>query len=134
MGRSSSKVHYKANPKRELTSRGQSTQTQNQGGFKVRLCFISSVQSFSRVLLFVTPWTAARQASLSISNSWSLLRLMFIKSVMPSNHLILCPPLSSCLQSFPALGSFQMSQFFTSGDQSIGASASASVLPKNIQD
>ena len=50
---------------------------------------ISSVQSFSRVRLFATPWTAARQASLSITNSLSLLRLMSIESVMPSNHLIL---------------------------------------------
>ena len=106
MGRSSSKVHYKANPKRELTSRGQSTQTQNQGGFKVRLCFISSVQSFSRVLLFVTPWTAARQASLSISNSWSLLRLMFIKSVMPSIHLILCHPCLLLPSIFPSIRVF----------------------------
>ena len=56
---------------------------------------------------------------------------MFIESVMPSNHLI---PFSSCLLSFPASGSFQMSQFFTSGDQSIRVSASASVLPMNIQD
>ena len=48
------------------------------------------VQSFSRVRLFVTPWTAARQASLSITNSWSLLKLVSIESVMPSNHLILC--------------------------------------------
>ena len=54
--------------------------------------------------------------------------------MMPSNHLILCHPFSSCLQSFPASGSFQMSQFFTSGSQSIGALASASVLPMNIQD
>ena len=53
---------------------------------------------------------------------------------MPSSHLILCHPLSSCLQSFPASGSFPMSQFFTSGGQSIGDSASASVLPMNIQD
>ena len=53
----------------------------------------SSVQSFSCVQLFVTPWTAARQASLSITNSWSLLKLMSIKSVMPPNHLILCRPL-----------------------------------------
>ena len=106
MGRSSSKVHYKANPKRELTSRGQSTQTQNQGGFKVRLCFISSVHSFSRVLLFVTPWTAARQASLSISNSWSLLRLMFIKSVMPSIHLILCHPCLLLPSIFPSIRVF----------------------------
>ena len=53
----------------------------------------SSVQSFSCVQLFVTPWTAARQASLSITNSWSLPRLVSIESVMPSNHLILCHPL-----------------------------------------
>ena len=53
----------------------------------------SSVQSLSRVWLFATPWTAAHQASLSIINSWSLLKLMSIKSVMPSNHLILCRPL-----------------------------------------
>ena len=54
---------------------------------------VSSVQSFSRVLLLATPWTAARQASLSITNSRSLLKLMTIESVMPSNHLILCRPL-----------------------------------------
>ena len=53
----------------------------------------SSVQSLSRVQLFVTPWTAARQASLSITNSQSLLKLMSIKLVMPSNYLILCCPL-----------------------------------------
>ena len=52
-----------------------------------------SVQSFSRVRLFVTPWTAAHQASLSITNSWSLFKLVSIESVMPSNHLILCHPL-----------------------------------------
>ena len=55
--------------------------------------WFSSVQSLSRVWLFVTPWTAAHQASLSITNSWSLLRLMSIELVMPSNHLILCRPL-----------------------------------------
>ena len=53
----------------------------------------SSIQSLSRVRLFATPWTAARQASLSITNSWSSLRLTSIKSVMPSSHLILCRPL-----------------------------------------
>ena len=53
----------------------------------------SSVQSFSHVQLFVTTWTAVRQAFLSITNSWSLLKLMSIESVMPSNHLILCRPL-----------------------------------------
>ena len=59
--------------------------------------------------------TIARQASLSITNSWNLLKLIPIESVMPSNYLILCHPLSSCLQSLKASGSFQMSQFFTSG-------------------
>ena len=54
---------------------------------------VSSAQSLSRVRLFVTPWTAACQASLSITNSWSLLKLMSIESVMPTNHLILCHPL-----------------------------------------
>ena len=54
---------------------------------------ISSVQSLSRVWLFLAPWTATRQASLSITSSWSLLKLMSIESVMPSNHLILCNPL-----------------------------------------
>ena len=54
---------------------------------------ISSVQSLSRIQLLATPWTAARQASLSITNSWSLLKLMSIESVIPSNHLILCHPL-----------------------------------------
>ena len=88
--------------------------------------WFSSVQSLSCVQLFVTPWTAAYQASLCITYSWSLFRLMSIKSVRPSNHLILCHPL---LQSFPASGFFPVSQFFASGGQSIGVSASASVLP-----
>ena len=94
---------------------------------------VSSVQSLSRVWLFVTPWTAARQASLSITNSQSLLKLMSIELVMPiiSSSVI---PFSSCLQSFPASGSFPKSQFFASGSQSIGISASALVLPMNIQD
>ena len=160
-------------------------------------CQFSSVQSLSRVWLFATPWTAAWQASLSITNSWSLLKLMSIESVMPSNHLILCCPLllllsiipsissvqfshsavsdslqphepqqarppcppptpgvhpdpcplsrwchptisssvvpfSSCRQSFPTSGYFQMSQLFTSGGQSIGVSASTSVLPRRL--
>ena len=96
------------------------------------LC-ISWVQSLSRVWLFVTPWMAARQASLSITNSWSLLKLMSIQSVMSSNHLILCCPLLLLPQSFSASGSFTMSWFFISGGQSIGVSASVSVLPMNIQ-
>ena len=77
--------------------------------------------------------TAARQASLSITSSRSLPKLMSIESVMLSNHLILCCLLLLPLQSFPASGSFPMSQFFASGDQSIGVSALASVLPMNTQ-
>ena len=96
--------------------------------------FSQSVQSLSHVRLFVTPWTAAHQAFLSITNSWSLFKLMSIKSVMPCNHLILCHPLLLLPSgSFPASGSFPVTQFFTSGGQSIGVSASASVLPMNIQ-
>ena len=91
------------------------------------------VQSLCHVRLFVTRWTAARQASPSFTISWSLLKLMSIESVMPSNHLILCLPFSSHLQSFPASGSFPMNWFFASRGQSTGASASASVLLMNIQ-
>ena len=92
---------------------------------------IQSVQSLSHVQVFVTLWTAACQGSLFITNSWSLLKLTSITLMMPSNHLI---PFSSRLQSCPASGSFPVSQFFASGGQSIGVSASASVLPMNIQD
>ena len=67
---------------------------------------ISSVQSLSRVRLFVTPWTAAQQASLSITNSRSLLKLMSIESVMPSNHLILCHTLFLLFSIFPSLRVF----------------------------
>ena len=93
-----------------------------------------SVQSFSHVQLFVTPWTAAHQASCpsptlgACSNScpWS----RWCHPIISSSIF----PLSSSLQSFPASGSFPVSQFFTSGGQRIGVSASASVLPMNIQD
>ena len=84
----------------------------------------SSVQWLSCVWLFATPCSAARQASLSNTNFWSLFKLMSIESVMPSNHLNPAIPFSSCLQSFPASGSSQMSQLFTSGGQSIGVSVS----------
>ena len=94
----------------------------------------SSVQSLSRVLLFTTPWTGARQASLSITNSQSSLKLMSIESVMPSSHPILCCPLLFLPQSLPASESFPMSQLFAWGGQSTGVSALASFLPKNIQD
>ena len=65
-----------------------------------------SVQLFSHVRLFATPWTAARQASLSIINSWSLLKVMSIKSVMPSNNLILCHPLLLLSSIFPSIRVF----------------------------
>ena len=71
------------------------------------------VQSLSCVRLFVTSRTAAHQASLSSTVSRSLLRFLSIESVMPSNHLILCGPFFCCLQSFPASGSFPMSQLFS---------------------
>ena len=92
-------------------------------------CQFSSVQ----FRLLATLWTAALQPSLSITNSQSLLKLMSIESEMPSNHLILCVPFSSHLQSFPASGSFPVSQCFTSGGQSIGVSALALVFPVNTQ-
>ena len=79
-------------------------------------------------------WTAACQTSLSITSFQSLLELMSIELMMPSNHLILCHPFSACPKSFPASGSFQMSQLFPSSGQSIGVSASTSVLPMNTQD
>ena len=96
--------------------------------------WFSSVQSLSRVQLFATPWTAARQASLSITNSRSSPKPMSIESVVPSNHLILCHPLLLLPSSFPSIRVFPTSQLFASGGQSIGVSASASGLPMNIQD
>ena len=93
-------------------------------GFKIIV-----IQSPSWVWLFVNPWTAARQASLSFTISQ--LKLMSIELVMPSNHLILVTPFSSCPKSFPVSESFPVSQLFKSGGQSI--EASASVLPMNIQ-
>ena len=82
-------------------------------------CLPSIQFSHSLVSDSATPCAAACQASLSITNSQSLLKLMVIESVMPSNHLTLCRPLLLLPQSFPASRSFQMSQFFTSGGQSI---------------
>ena len=72
----------------------------------LEIIILSSVQSLSRVWLFVTPWTAARQASLSITNSRSLLKLMPIEMVMPSNHLILCRPLFLLPSAFPSIRVF----------------------------
>ena len=90
----------------------------------------SSVQSFSHVQLFAIPWTAAHQASLSITNSWSFVNSCASSQWCHPTTSSSVVPFSSCLQS----GSFPVSQFFTSGGQSIRVSASASVLPMNIQD
>ena len=101
-----------------------------QGVF-LSCCCCSVAQS----CLFVTLWTAPCQAlaSLSFTISWSLLKLMSIELVMPSNHLILCCPLFLLPSNLPASGSFGISQLFASGAQNIGASASASVFPVNIE-
>ena len=96
------------------------------GTHRRRFKSISSVQSLSHVRLFATPWMEAHQASLSVTNSLSWWRHPTISSSVI--------PFSSCIQSLPASGSFQMSQFFTSGGQSIGVSAIESVLPMNTQD
>ena len=93
---------------------------------------LSSVQLLSRVQLFAIQWTAARQASLSITNTRSLLKLMSIESVMPSTHLILCCLLLLLPSIFPSIRVFPMSQFFASGGQSIGVSTS--VLSMNIEN
>ena len=93
----------------------------------------SSVQSLNHVQPFETPWTAAHQASLSVTNSQSLPKLISIESGMPSKISSSVVPFSSHLQSFSDSGSFQMSQFFALGGQSIGVSASTSGLPMNIQ-
>ena len=94
------------------------------------MCCFVIVQSLSHVCLFATTWTAICQASLSFTIPQSLLRFMFIESMMLSNHLIFCHHL---LHSFSASRSFPMSRLFTSGGQSIRNSALASVLPMNIR-
>ena len=93
------------------------------------------VQLLSHDWIFATPWTAARQAFLSITNSQRLLKLMSVKSVMPINHLILCCPLLLLLSIFPSIRVFSnTSHLFASRGQSIRVSALASVFPMNIQD
>ena len=93
-----------------------------------------SIQSLSRVWLFATPWIAARQASLSITNSRSFLKLMPISRWCHPAISCSVVPFSSCPQSLPVSGSFPTSQLFAWGGQSTGVSASASVLPVNTQD
>ena len=94
----------------------------------------NSVHSLNRVRLFATPWTAAHQGSLSITNSQSLFKLMSIETVMPSNHLILCRPLLFPPSIFPSIRVFSNESDLASDSQSIVVSGSASVLPMNIQD
>ena len=108
---------------------GDKTQTHEKIDFQ-----FSSVQLLSYVWLFVTPGTTAWQVSLSITNTQSLLKLMSIESVIPSNHLIFRHPLLFLPSIFPNIKTFLRSHFFTSGGQSIGVSASTSVLPMNTQD
>ena len=103
------------------------------GNRSLKLIFRSSIQ-FSRSVTSDSLQPHRLQHARSFTNSQSLLKLMSIESVMPSNHLFSVVPFSSHLWCFPASGSFQMSQFFASGGQRIGVSASASVLPMNIQD
>ena len=109
---------------------------------KCRRIFV--VQLLSHVQLFATPWTAARQASLSFTTSQNsglvlmcyghVLKLMSIELIMPSNHLILCHPLLLLPSIFPSIRVFfPMCQLFASSDQSNGASASTSVSPLSIQ-
>ena len=94
---------------------------------------VQSVQLLCCVQLFATPWTAARQASLSITNSWSLLKIMSIASVMPSNHLILCRPLLFLPSILPSIRVSYNESGLCIRWPKTGASASASVLPMNIQ-
>ena len=88
----------------------------------------------SQVCFFATSRTAAGKVSLSLTISRSLLKIMSISSAMPSSHPSSDALFSFCHQSFPASGTFSMSQLFASDDQNTGVSASASVLPMNIQD
>ena len=90
----------------------------------VALCLICGIHLLSDIRLFATPWTAALQVSLSFTISWSLLKLMSVSSSVT--------PFSSCLQSFPASGSFPVSWLFASGGQSVGASASVLAMNSGL--
>ena len=95
---------------------------------------LSSVQLLSHVRLFATLWTTACQASLPITNSWSLPKLMSLESVIPSNHLILCCPLLLLPWLFPSIRVFSNESVLCISWPNYWVSASTSVLPKNIQD
>ena len=116
-------------PKRMLESPLDCKIECSRRGEQQRMRYFSSVQSLTRVRLFATPWISARQASVSITNSWSPLSQWCHPTISSS-----VTSFSSCLQSFSTSECFQMSHFFASGGQSIGVSASISVLPMNTQD
>ena len=99
----------------------------------LKISSVQSVQLLSHVWLFAIPWTSACQVSLFITNSWSLLKLICIELVMPSNHLILCCPLFLPPSIFPSIRVFSNESVLHIRYQSIGVLASASVLPMNIQ-
>ena len=127
-------LHYDQNP--PLTKTQRSSITMKWFCWKLQKKDVFQVVVFpspSYVWLFVTPQTAAHQASLSLTISQSLPKFMFIASVMLSSHLILWCPLFLLPLIFPSIRDFPMSRLFTSDDQNTGASASASVLPVNIQ-
>ena len=116
----------------KLPSPSNTTQKVDVNKFNViGLCFFVALQLLNCVQVFVTPWTAALQASLSFTVSRSVLKLMFIDLVIQPTISSSVAFFSSCPQSFPASGSFPMSQLFAPGSQSFGASASTSVLPMN---
>ena len=98
-------------------------------------CYLHAVavQSLSRVQLFVTPWTEACKAFLSLLVSWSLSKFMFIASVMPSSHCVFWSPLLLLPSIFPSFRVFSNESALSSGCHSIGALASASLIPMNIQ-
>ena len=98
-----------------------------------KMLVIVVVQSLSHVQLSVTSWTTSLKASLSFTIFWSLLKFMSIESVMPTDHLMLCCPFLLLPSIFPSIRAFSVSKLFTSGGQSIGVSASTSVLSMNIK-
>ena len=109
------------------------TESVSLGGGAENVVAVVVVQSLSCVHLFATSWTAACQASLFITNSQSLLKLMSIESVMPSNHLIFCRPLLLLPSIFPSIRVFSSESACHINGQSSGASTSVSVFPVNIQ-
>ena len=113
---------------------GQWGSGQRGHGYAYGRFMFSSVQSLSHVRHFVAPWTVARQASLFITDSWSLLRLMSIKSVMPSNHRILCRPLLLPPSIFPSIRVFSNESVLLIKWPKYWSLCSSSVLPMNVQD